>query len=35
MDQQPVPPSPRGRVAPAPGSRVSPQRITPPPSDVE
>jgi hypothetical protein len=36
MDQpQPVPP--RGRVAPAPGSRVSPQRITPPPrpSDVD
>ena len=28
MDQQPVPP--RGRVAPAPGTRLSPQRSAPP-----
>ena len=30
MDQQQVPSPPRGRVAPSPGTRVSPQRIVPP-----
>jgi hypothetical protein len=33
MDQQPVPPAPRGRVAPAPGTRGAPQpptRVAPP-----
>ena len=33
MDQQQVPSPPRGRVAPGPGIRVSPQRIAPPPND--